>query len=598
MNFNALLLLLLALATTVGVFAQPKVTTLTPSRGPVGTQITISGDGFSAISDSNTVFFGPVRASINSANSTRLLVTVPAGAKFGPVNIINKQTRLSCMSDKDFELTFSPEPTSLASKVRLPGITGVADLQLNDMDGDGKADLLATSPTARQLIVLRNKTKTGEIDTGSFAAPIKYTTGPQPGIVAINDLDGDGKRDVILMNTGYSTVANANNSLSFFQNVSTPGHIKLFNIVITDSTEKAPASYNFQLKPGDKVTRFHDVDGDGKPDMLVLNSAGYLSIYRNVYIAGKPFKTMFGAPVAIPFDFEPSSFNIGDMDGDGKPDIVAASPSTSALALLRNNALKGVITASSFQYVSVTLNFMPVNFSLCDMDKDGKTDVLISKTGGKAPVLIHNTSTTGKFSGIPISLNSINLVSDYYNNFVLPDASGDARPDLVTYNTDFSAVSLYNNKAGPGQINKDYFKDEVTCPVSTLPDWIGDLDGDGLPEIMIGSAFGIDIYRTEASASLLTINKLPVNKVIKDEIAIYPNPASIYTNLKYTLPFNSNATVIIYDDHGKALKSFETGQKTAGSHVMALELAGLTKGVYVIIISAGEYARAGKLIIE
>ncbi len=59
----------------------------TPKSGPVGTAVTISGTGFSATANQNTVKFNGTTATVTSATTTQLVVTVPTGATTGPISI-------------------------------------------------------------------------------------------------------------------------------------------------------------------------------------------------------------------------------------------------------------------------------------------------------------------------------------------------------------------------------------------------------------------------------------------------------------------------------------------------------------------------------
>lgn len=66
---------------------------MVPSAGNVGQQVIIYGCGFSATAADDTVTFysganGSVDATVTAASTTRLVVTVPAGASSGTVNVI------------------------------------------------------------------------------------------------------------------------------------------------------------------------------------------------------------------------------------------------------------------------------------------------------------------------------------------------------------------------------------------------------------------------------------------------------------------------------------------------------------------------------
>ncbi|RYE10479.1 MAG: VCBS repeat-containing protein, partial [Sphingobacteriales bacterium] len=386
-----------------------------------------------------------------------------------------------------------------------------------------------------------------------------YKTGPQPGFVSVNDLDGDGKPDVVLMNAGYNDVRNGNNSLTIFYNKSISGKIKLAAAVVTDSTETAPASYNIQLRYGDNVVRITDIDGDGKPDIVILNTGGSISIYRNIYVAGQPVKNTFAPPVTIPLELLPNTFIIGDMDNDGKPDIVATNAGKSSISVLRNTS-SGSITPSSFQRIDFPLGYRPVAVSLADIDGDGKLDVVIGRADNKTNV-VHNTSVPGFFNGVNISLQNLTAYSNYNDDISMQDVNGDGKPDLGSLNADLNAVNLYINKSTPGQTSAAYFNSEANCPVATIPDCVGDLDGDGLPDMIVGSIFGLDIYRGKSSLVPRIAPQQVIAEVAKGDMMIYPNPATISTNVKYTLPLQSDALISVYNNYGQLIRSFNTGKQ-------------------------------------
>ncbi|RYE22004.1 MAG: hypothetical protein EOP51_14230, partial [Sphingobacteriales bacterium] len=157
----------LALITAVAgnIYAQaPKIVSFSPVSGPVGTQVTIKGSGFSTTADSNVVYFGATRAAIKTANTSQLVVTVPEGATYKPLFVINKITKLSGTSSLAFNTSFSVPADGVAPKVRFLPDTAALDVQIIDIDGDGKTDILATNANLRTLMVLRNKSEKGTID--------------------------------------------------------------------------------------------------------------------------------------------------------------------------------------------------------------------------------------------------------------------------------------------------------------------------------------------------------------------------------------------------------------------------------------------------
>jgi hypothetical protein len=85
-----LLSVLITLFLLTSAFAQaPVISSFSPSAGPVGTPVTITGTGFASAAADNIVFFGATMAKITAASTTSLTVTVPVGATYQPIAVLN-----------------------------------------------------------------------------------------------------------------------------------------------------------------------------------------------------------------------------------------------------------------------------------------------------------------------------------------------------------------------------------------------------------------------------------------------------------------------------------------------------------------------------
>jgi hypothetical protein len=93
--------------------AQVVITGINPTNGPIGSTVTITGSNFDNSPANNIVWFGATKATVASASSTGLTVTVPAGASFSPISVLNTQTHLSARSAKSFLPTYSPNTGSI-----------------------------------------------------------------------------------------------------------------------------------------------------------------------------------------------------------------------------------------------------------------------------------------------------------------------------------------------------------------------------------------------------------------------------------------------------------------------------------------------------
>ncbi|MDX1671222.1 MAG: FG-GAP-like repeat-containing protein [Balneolaceae bacterium] len=65
----------------------PEITSISPTSGPVGTEVTISGNNFSPDTAQNDVTFNGVDATVESATESQLVTRVPDGATDGPVEV-------------------------------------------------------------------------------------------------------------------------------------------------------------------------------------------------------------------------------------------------------------------------------------------------------------------------------------------------------------------------------------------------------------------------------------------------------------------------------------------------------------------------------
>ncbi len=447
--------------------AAPTITSFSPVSGPVGSSVTITGAGFSAYPKSNIVFFGATQATVTAATTNSLTVTVPLGATYKYISVLNDDNGLTGYSAIPFNVTFQGN-ISFATKVNFSTSSSPNSVDIGDLDGDGKSDLVVTC--ASNLTLRLNTYTSGAV---SFANRVSASAGTDTRSACIGDLNGDGQPDLVVGDfNGWD--------VSIFENKSWPGTLS-FGTTGGISTGSGTPAYS------SKSVSLGDIDGDGKPDLAVANySTGKISVFRNTSTLSW---IKFESKVDFSTVYAPFWLSIGDLDGDGKPDMVVANRLNSSVSVFRNTSTSGTIDSGSFAaLVAFTTGSSPRSIGLGDIDGDGKLDLAVANYSGSVSVLL-NTSSSGSInfaskvdistSGFPISVS-------------VGDIDGDGKPDLVVPLTQTKAVGVFRNTSSSGSVSFaaeqdfavgiDYWYSSGTISGTV---GIGDINGDGKPDLSI-----------------------------------------------------------------------------------------------------------------
>ena len=290
--------------------------------------------------------------------------------------------------------TGSIDAGSFAAKVDFATGTNPFSVAIGDLDGDGKPDLAVANYGANTVSVIRNTSSSGSIGTGSFAAKVDFANSG-PFSVAIGDLDGDGKPDLAVANV-------ISNNVSVFRNTSTSGSIGTGSFA-------AQVDFATGTNSGPVSVAIGDLDGDGKPDLTVANNGSYtISVFRNTSTSGSIGTGSFAAKVDFVTGTDLQSIAMGDFDGDGKPDLAVANGLSNTVSVFRNIATSGSIGTGSFvPKVDFPTGTDPFSVAMGDLDGDGRPDLAVVNGSSNTVSVLRNANTNADLSNLTLSVGTL-----------------------------------------------------------------------------------------------------------------------------------------------------------------------------------------------
>lgn len=225
-------------------------------------------------------------------------------------------------------------------------------------------------------------------------------------------------------------------------------------------------------KPHNHGLAVGDVSGDGFPDVITANQEDRsLSV-----LLGDGTGRLVPAPGSpIPLIADPYLSRLGDLDKDGHLDIVAPLVGGNALVVLRGDGKGGFSPMPGSPYRTVD---RPYAVALADLDGDGNQDVLIAHDDtDKMTILLGSANgTLSPAHGSPIALGSRVF------GIATGDVNGDGAIDVLAGAGDTVIVLV----AQPGRSLSEACRSDL--PVSSWTVNAGDLDGDGRLDVVAPDA--------------------------------------------------------------------------------------------------------------
>ena len=436
-------------------------------------------------------------------------------------------------------------PESSAGVSFLPAVlydsAGIDVLQTNggtfqgiavaDVNGDGKADIIVAD--------LAGPGDTGDgvvavllgNGDGTFRTATTYDSGGiGASALAVADVNGDGTPDIVVGNV-----------------CSRSGDCSTSTIAVLlgngDGTFQPAVTYSSGGHTVETVS-IVDVNGDGKPDLVVANESGVSVLLGNgdgtfqpavTYSTGAAFTT---------------SAAVADVNNDGYPDIVAVSASVPTVSVFLGNG------DGTFQPAMIDLwatgGFIPQSVAIADVNQDGKPDVVVANWySGTLAVLLGNGDGTFQ-PAVPYPSGGASPSAVF-----IVDVNGDGVLDLVAANCG-TITSGYACGSSDGVVsvllgNGDgTFQPAVALSSGAYNDIsvaIADVNGDGKPDLVAGNGEGGN--NNGASVAVL-LNNTGSSVVSNTTVTSSQNPSSFGEAVTFTATVGSQSgtpsgTVAFFD---------------------------------------------------
>lgn len=448
-----------------GANSPPSAKLLSPSKMMVGAPlgfVYVLGTNFA--SDAQVLVDGAPASFVIVEGPTQIEVQLPDNDDY---TVATHTFVVQQASGTSATLTFSvysPEQGPQPFKA-IPGFDpsggDSSNLTMCDVNGDGLADAVMPGVAINNTVSL--SVMLGK--SNGQLAPAAFTPGLPAGPMGCGDVNGDGAPDIV------TATLNASGA---------PVISTLLNDGKGNFTQGPTTPYTGNFPTSLTVI---DADGDGKADLL-------FSVQGALYFMKNLGDGTLAPPITIATTATDNyEFSIADFNGDGRPDIVyVAANSNSGLDQLHVliNLGGGAFTDTAPLVIAGEAGY----FTVADFNRDGRMDIAVQPEPpyislSNATVTIYFGQGDGTFAKGPSTVIEHNAFQTF--RLIAGDFDGDGLPDLAGVNgatEPAHAMILWGDGAG------NFVAQQVNGPMGfSLSS--GDVNGDGISDIVIPDRFGI-----------------------------------------------------------------------------------------------------------
>lgn len=238
------------------------------------------------------------------------------------------------------------------------GPVGVAT---GDFNGDGRVDLAAAilgNPSGAVVVLLGN-------GNGTFGPAANVGAGMNVFSVAVGDVNGDGRADIVAANTIFTEVV---------------------RVLLGNGNGTFAPQVDYSAGPNPRFVAIGDVSGDGRPDLVTVHDAiDAVPNDETVSVMLGTSAGTFAPAVNYPVGLSPFAATIGDVNGDAQPDIVVSNNNGANVSVLPGVG-NGVFAAAK---VFATGTF-PLGVVVTELSGDARPDIAVANSSGSVSVLLGN----------------------------------------------------------------------------------------------------------------------------------------------------------------------------------------------------------------